>query len=186
MRSHNRSPAINLTMKTYREGSSPRALNEGRSIAFEPNWIEVTRIEPFCQELACLMNEESFQMTLGDSQAGLPHCMLSIEFNRSVPLGDPVRLQVQPASAAVSGHPGDGTAPLVIQKAHRRNVDFTFLRGAHASNPSDFDAVAITFLTIPVACGDPLAVHIDVHFVDGRTLARTFRGPLVADSLRGG
>jgi hypothetical protein len=45
--------------------------------------------------------------------------------------------------------------------------------------------VALTFLAIPASCGDALAVHIDVHFADGRTLARTFRGPLVADSLRG-
>ena len=163
----------------------PQAQAAGRAIAFAPKWIEVTRIAPFCEELASFMNDECFQMTLGDSTEGLRHCLVSIEFNRDVPVGDPIRLQVRPVTRAVCGPPDGGDASLVIQRACVRDVDFTLLCGSDADDPGDFDVVVVTFLAIPVENGDPLAVHIDVHFVDGQTLARTFRGRLTSDSVFG-
>ena len=152
----------------------------GERIAFKPKWVEATRVDPFCEELP-FMSEDSFQMTLGDSDDGLRHCVLSIEFGRGVPVGDPIHLDVRSPSRAVLGLPDDCSTSLAIQRAHLRDVEFTFLHGMDASDPGDFDAVSITFLAIPARDGDPLTLRLRVHFVEGRTLDETFSGRLACE-----
>jgi hypothetical protein len=167
-------------MRRDRGPMSQRLPEAGERIAFRPKWVETTRIDPFCEELPFL-TADSFQMTLGDSDDGLRHCVLSIEFGRAVPVGDPIHLEVRSPSRAVLGLPNDGSTSLAIQRAHMRDIEFTFLHGMDASDPGDFDAVSITFLAIPARDGDPLTLRLRIHFTAGQTVDETFASPLACE-----
>jgi hypothetical protein len=143
----------------------------------------VTRIRPFCEELAPLAKADCFQVTIGDSTDAFRGGFLSIEFDRSVPVGDPVHLTVLRPSNALLGPPGEGPPSRPIQRANRGSIDFALLRGSDPADPGDFDAVTLTFLAMPAGEGDALTLRVQVHFEDGQTLDATFSGPLLSDDV---
>jgi hypothetical protein len=167
-------------MRTDARPRRRKAQNARASIAFHPRWVEVTRIRPFCEELAPLAKADCFQVTIGDSADALRDGFLSIEFDRSVPLGDPVHLVVLRPSSALLGPPGEGPPSRPIQRASRGSIDFALLRGSDPADPGEFDAVTLTFLAMPAHDGDTLTLRVQVHFDDGRTLDATFSGPLLS------
>ena len=170
-------------MRTDKGASRRKAQASATAIAFHPRWVEVTRIRPFCEELAPLARGDCFQVTIGDSADAFRDGFLSIEFDRSVPVGDPVHLVVLRPSSALLGPPGEGPPSRPTQRASRGSIDFSLLRGTDPTDPRDFDAVSLTFLAMPQGDGETLRLRIQIHFEDGRTLDATFSGPLLSDDV---
>lgn len=175
--------AISPMMRNGKRAPAPRARKSGAPIAFHPRWVEVTRIRPFCEELAPLAKVDCFQVTIGDSADAFRDGFLSIEFDRSVPVGDPVHLVVLRPSTATLGPPAEGPPSRPIQRASRGSIDFALLRGTDPADPGDFDAATLTVLAMPAGDGDTLTLRVEVHFEDGSTLDATFSGPLLSDDV---
>jgi hypothetical protein len=157
----------------------------GGTIAFQPTFVSAARYSNICGVMnPPFVNGDLYSLDIVDQTGATPYNALTLSFSSPAPAtGTPLMLTTQPFSPQGTGiiQP---TGPMIwyaAQNAQGSGISFQYSQGA---NPSEidtgaFDAVTITLLAMPTDNGQPLTVHIQMNFVDGKTLDETFSSPLV-------
>jgi hypothetical protein len=156
-------------------------LNAGGTIAFTPTQVDVARYPAVCGIMnPPFMDGDLYSMDIIGSMAQAPYDELSISFPSPVMVGTPMTPAVQPFSTM--GTELGGGPWYAAQTAQGSDINFSYIQG---SDPTEidtgaFDSVTITILAMPMKDGNPLTIHLRIHFVDGLVLDETYSGPLVS------
>ena len=151
-------------------------------IAFHPSKVSATRPTQ-CGQPLTFMSTDWFIMNIegtnSPTQKTVPN-NFTIDLKNSKPaVGVAEMLTPAPFSPGTTGvNPGQNAS------APDGTVDFNYDQCGDPNeiDPGAFDAVTITVVAMPAKDGDPLTIDLQVHFVDGKTLADTFSAPLVQQS----
>jgi len=164
--------------------------DSGVSIDFVPRVVSATRYPVICGVAnPPFTNGDLFELDIvGADTTGGPDNAFSFSFaSPAPPLSAPIMLSVLPFMAqgtgVVSTLSGQ-TTWYPFQRAAAGGVKFVYTQGTDPGeiDTGAFDAVIPTLTQLPTKDGAPLAVRLQIHFVDGRELDHTFSSPLTTET----
>jgi hypothetical protein len=164
-------------------GSSPGG--SGTPIDFVPSAVHANRFPRVCGVAnPPFMNGDLFSLDVVGAMNVAPDNALCLSFvSPAPPVGRPIALSVMAFTAqgiGIETPPSGPTTWYPLQKAAGGGVNFIYMQG---NSPSEidagaFDSVIFTLVQSPSKDGDPFAVRLQIHFVDGKQLDDTFSSPL--------
>jgi hypothetical protein len=154
------------------------ACGGGSAIHFVPSAVYAGRSSSICNVAnPPFMDGDFFTLEIRSDATPVLSSSFSLDFTTPVPpAGTPVPLSVSaPEGIDTSAYPS-----YADQTAINDTIGFAYTRGSNASeiDAGAFDGVTITIVSLPAKEGDPLAVELAIHFVDGRRLDQTFSAPV--------
>jgi hypothetical protein len=165
--------------------------DSGTPIDFVPTAVYATRYPAVCGVAnPPFMNGDLFSLDIvGAATTGGSDNSLSLTFNSPVPpVGAPMALSVlpfMPQGISVTVPVSGPTTYYSFQRATGPDrLNFVYRQG---TNPNEidtgaFDATIFTLVQLPTKDGDPFAVRLQIHFVDGRELDHTYSSPLTTEA----
>lgn len=164
----------------------------GTPIGFVPAALYAIRFPAVCGVAnPPFMNGDLLSLDIvGAGSSGVADNALGLTFNSpGPPVGAPMALSVLPfmPQGISDTVPASGsTTYLSFQRATGSDgLNFVYTQG---TNPSEidtgaFDAIILTLVQLPTKNGDPFAVRLQIHFVDGRELDHTYSSPLATEMI---
>ena len=165
--------------------------DSGTPIDFVPSAVYATRIPAVCGVAnPPFMDGDLFSLDIvGAATTGGPDNSLSLTFNSPAPpVGAPMALSVlsfMPQGISVTVPASGPTRYYSFQRATGTDrLNFVYEQGTDPSeiDTGAFDALIFTLVQLPTTDGDPLAVRVQIHFVDGRDLDHTYSSPLTTEA----